>query len=125
MRNSGGTSKEGVKAALDLGLRIQGGKITGIAILGKQRRPRELVLHAGYPAWASPGGRLIPPPKGEHRRPPACISRHFGVMFCWRLSICAILATWISAKGDRERERPTVSDACGSEAETVVCASGS
>ena len=39
MREAGGTSKEGVKAALDLGLRIQGGKIIGIAILGKQPRP--------------------------------------------------------------------------------------
>ena len=65
MRNSGGTSKEGVKAALDLGLRIQGGKITGIAILGKQRRPRELVLHAGYtPSQAQAGGGL-PPPRGN------------------------------------------------------------
>ena len=57
MRGPGGTSKEGVKTALDLGLRIQGGKITGIAILGKQRRPRELVLHAGYtPSQAQAGG---------------------------------------------------------------------
>ena len=54
MRKSGGTSKEGVKAALDLGLRIQGGKITGIAILGKQRRPWNTVLHAGSPPGDKP-----------------------------------------------------------------------
>ena len=73
MRNSGGTSKEGVKvkAALDLGLRTQGGKITGIAILGKQRRPRELVLHAGYtPSQAQAGGGFHPPRGNTAARPP-------------------------------------------------------
>ena len=70
MRNSGGTSKEGVKPALDLGLRIQGGKITGIAILGKQRRPRELVLHAGYtPSQAQAGGGFHPPRGNTAARP--------------------------------------------------------
>ena len=70
MRGPGGTSKEGVKPALDLGLRIQGGKITGIAILGKQRRPRELVLHAGYtPSQAQAGGGFHPPRGNTAARP--------------------------------------------------------
>ena len=71
MRNSGGTSKEGVKPALDLGLRIQGGKITGIAILGKQRRPRQLVLHAGSPPGDKPqaGGGFHPPRGNTAARP--------------------------------------------------------
>ena len=64
MRDSGGTSKEGVKAGCDLGLRTQGGKITGIAILGRQRRPGQLVLHAGSP----PGGRA--PQAGGGFHPP-------------------------------------------------------
>ena len=65
MRGPGGTSKEGVKPALDLGLRIHGGKITGIDILGKLRRPGKLVLHAGYtPSQAQAGGGL-PPPRGN------------------------------------------------------------
>ena len=70
MRKSGGTSKEGVKAALDLGLRIQGGKITGIAILGKQRRPWNTVLHAGYtPSQAQAGGGFHPPRGNTAARP--------------------------------------------------------
>ena len=70
MRKSGGPSKEGVKAALDLGLRIQGGKITGIAILGKQRRPWATVLHAGYtPSQAQAGGGFHPPRGNTAARP--------------------------------------------------------
>ena len=107
MRKSGGTSKEGVKTALDLGLRIQGGKITGIAILGKQRRPRELVLHAGYtPSQAQAGGGL-PPPRGEHRRPPAFLLWHFGVIVFFGVS--RSMRSWqhgyVQRGRERERER--------------------
>ena len=83
MRDSGGTSKEGVKTALDLGLRIQGGKITGIAILGKQRRPSRPVLRAGYtPSQAQAGGGFHPP-RGNTAARPLFFSRHFGVMCLW------------------------------------------
>ena len=60
MRKPGGTSKEGVKPAFVLGLRIQGGKITGKAILGEQGDLGSL----SYTPAHRPGGRA---PQGGRR----------------------------------------------------------
>ena len=57
-------------------------------------------------AFASSGGRRIASPQGEHRRPPAFLLWHFGVIFFLALvDLCDLGHRGMCKGGERERER--------------------
>ena len=62
-------------------------------------------LHRPLAKPAGAGGGL-PSPAGEHRRPPAFVSWHSGVIFFWALvDLCDLGNMDTCKRGERERER--------------------
>ena len=73
---------------------------------GRTGQTLQACLTRRYPAWASPGGRRIASPKGEHRRPPAFLLWHFGViLFLALVDLCDLGNMDMCKGGERERER--------------------